>query len=154
MHSRTEHQACVDDGMTSHVSCSQHGWKQKAPAVMSTPRKPASCVYGPSPFGAGLSVWSGGGGGKPFPASAWRQIYLEYIGFTEILSKCKALKRKQEMRATCCLLRYGERLEGHTFASASPRSWAAPQALGDPLTAPTCPPSPLVAVNPQSSGKA
>ena len=129
--------------MTSHVSRSQHGWEQKSPSSDEHIWETCFlCIYGPGPSGAGLSVWSRGGWGEPFPASAWRQIYLEYIGFTEILSKCKALKRKQEMRATC-LLRYGERLESHMDASASPQSWAAPQALGDhPSQPPPAHPAP------------
>ena len=65
MHPRTEHQACVDDRMTSRISRSQHGWKQKAPVVMSTSGKPAFCVYTvPAPRVLGCPC----GGGKNSPS--------------------------------------------------------------------------------------
>ena len=52
---------CVDDRKTSRISRSQHGWKQKAPAVMSTSGKPAFCVYTvPAPRVLGCQC----GGGK------------------------------------------------------------------------------------------
>lgn len=100
------------------------------------------CIYGPSPFGAGLSVWSGGGGGKPFPASAWRQIYLEYIGFTEILSKRKALKRKRDESHVLSAQIWGETGGPHVRLCFSSVLGSSP-GFGGPPHSPHLPTEPL-----------
>lgn len=153
MHPRTEHQACVDDRKTSRISRSQHGWKQKAPAVMSTSGKPAFCVYTvPAPRVLGCQC---GGGKIGLPSlSLEADLFGMYSIYRNPLQVQSTEMQTGDVSHMLSAQIWGETGEPRGHPCFSSVLGSSQGFGGPPLTVPTCPPSPLVAANSHSSGKA